>query len=415
MSNYLGRIVDEQLERYLRISGAVHLRGPRACGKTMTARRQARSEARLDIDSAMLNVATTAPGRLLEGPTPRLIDEWQAAPGIWNHIRHEVDDRQAKGQFILTGSASPDEDSARHSGAGRIIGIEMRTLTVREQMPTADVVSLRTLFAGGELGGETDLLVPDYVDLMVRGGWPGLLGLDTADAQEMNSSYIDEMVEHDFPEVGGRRRDPRLFRAFLAAYAGLVAQPSQLAAVRKRMGEVIDRAPAPDTIAQLHDFAARLYLVEDQPAWSPKLRSRKPLIQSAKRHLCDVSLACSLLGANSGRVLADVETLGFLFESLVVHDIRVYAQAIGARGVFHYRDSKGRDEIDVIVEDADGGWIGCEVKTSHQHIDSAAHNLLRVSADIERAPAALVVVIPTGPAYRRPDGVFVIPHALLGP
>lgn len=250
---------------------------------------------------------------------------------------------------------------------------------------------------------------------MVRGGWPGWLDLEADDAAEAVASYVDEMSEHDYPLVGGPRRDPRRFRAFLAAYAGLVAQPASLAAVRRRMGEITGRRPADSLVSELHDFAARLFLVEDQPAWAARLRSRTPLIQTPKRHLADPSLALALLGAGASRLLNDPQTLGIVLESQAVHDLRVAAQAARMRGVFHLRDAKGRDEIDVVVEARDGRWAGFEVKLSHRAVDDAAAALLRVAAKVERPAAALAVIIPTGPVLRRPDGVWVIPLACLRP
>ncbi|QNE88687.1 ATP-binding protein [Corynebacterium incognita] len=419
MSNYVARTVDQQLERYLRINGAVHVRGPRACGKTSTARQQAASEVRLDRDRELLALAQLSPSQVMMGDTPRLIDEWQVVPSLWNVIRHEVDDRQAKGQFILTGSSNPDDDAQRHPGAGRIMSLDMRTMALWER-PHVDTggVSLSQLFedpAAAPRDVSWELSVADYVDLMVQGGWPGLQDLDPLDAQEAIDSYLTEMVEHDFPEIGGRRRDPRLFRAFLTAYSHVVAQPTQMVTIRKRMAEFLDRMPAPDSVAQLHDFAARLFMVEDQPAWSPKLRSKTALLQAPKRHLADVSLAASLLGARPGQLLADMETLGFFFESLVVHDLTVAAQAMRARGVFHYRDAKGRDEIDVVVEDRSGQWAGMEVKLSHTQVAAAESNLLRVAGKIAQPPRFLAIIIPSGRAFQLDSGVWVLPLGCLEP
>lgn len=418
MRTYRPRLVDQELHRALSISGAVHVRGPRACGKTSTAREQAQSEVRLDLSREDAALAREAPAVLLQGDTPRLIDEWQVVPELWNVVRHEVDDRQQSGQFILTGSARPNDDARRHPGAGRVSSIDMRTMALCERRESFGGIELTQLWDASDglpTGARSDLLVPDYVDLILQGGWPGFQHLDPEGAAEANSAYIHEIVEHDFPEVGGRRRDPRLFRAYLVALAGTVAQPAQLGAVRRRMGEVLDRAPAPETVSHLHDFAHRLFLVEDQPAWAPMLRSRRALIQAPKRHVCDVGLVSALLGAGRGQLLSDLETLGFLFESLVVHDLRVLAQNARARGVFHYRDAKGRDEIDAVIEHRDGRWIGVEVKLSHEQVDHAASNLLRVSAQIARPPAALAVVVPTGTVHRRSDGVWVLPLSTLGP
>ncbi|AKK09416.1 DUF4143 domain-containing protein [Corynebacterium testudinoris] len=205
------------------------------------------------------------------------------------------------------------------------------------------------------------------------------------------------------------------YMAFLTAYAGLIDQPATDAAIRRRMSSLSGAAPAPETVNSLHDSASRLFLIEDQPAWAAKLRSKTSLIQTPKRHLADPSMAAALLGAGPTRLLSDLETLGILFESQVVHDLRVIAQANRARGVFHLRDQKGRDELDAVIELADGAWIGLEAKLSHRQADTAAANLLRVAEKVERPPAALVVVVPTVPVARRPDGVWLIPLACLRP
>ena len=416
MRTYLPRTVDDELARALRTSGAVVIKGPRACGKTETARRAAASEIGLDQDTAVMSLSAADPRLLLDGATPRLLDEWQAVPGVWNAVRHAVDDRGARGQFILTGSATPEEDARRHSGAGRMRNLTMRTMTLSECGAPAAPASLGALLDGAlEPSSGTAATVADYVSWMVRGGWPGWLDLEADDAAEAVASYVDEMSEHDYPLVGGPRRDPRRFRAFLAAYAGLVAQPASLAAVRRRMGEITGRRPADSLVSELHDFAARLFLVEDQPAWAARLRSRTPLIQTPKRHLADPSLALALLGAGASRLLNDPQTLGIVLESQAVHDLRVAAQAARMRGVFHLRDTKGRDEIDAVVEAPDGRWAGFEVKLSHRAVDDAAAALLRIAAKVERPAAALAVIIPTGPVLQRPDGVWVIPLACLRP
>ena len=415
MTAYLPRTVDSELARALRTSGAVLVRGPRACGKTETARQASASELRLDQAGAATTMAAMDPASALDGPTPRLLDEWQAVPDLWNAVRHAVDDRRQRGQFILTGSATPVDDATHHSGAGRIRSVTMRTMTLPERGLQAGHVSLTALLRDeAEPGPGTDASVADYASWMVSGGWPGWLDLEPGDAQDAVRSYVQEMSEHDYPEVGGARRDPHRFHAFLAAYAGLIAQPASLAAVARRM-ETGAGAPSPALVPRLHDFAGRLFLVEDQPAWSPRLRSRTSLVQAPKRHLADPSLALALLGAGTDRVLADPETLGVVFESQVVHDLRVAAQAARTRGVFHLRDSKGRDEIDAVVEASDGAWLGVEVKLSHRAVDAAAANLLRVAAKVERPPAALAVIIPTGPVIRRPDGVWVLPLVALHP
>lgn len=415
---YLPRIVDKEVAHALHTAGALYLKGPRACGKTSTARQFAQSIIQLDRDTAEASAARTHPALALNGTKPRLIDEWQAAPGVWNEVRHAVDDSTTTGQFLLTGSATPAEDTLRHSGAGRIRSITMRTLSFFERNIPAERISLSQIAAGKQSPTNgTDATVTDYAQWIVTGGFPGFFTQDPLNAQDNILSYLSEMSEHDYPELGGPRRDPRRFMSFLRAYSGLIAQPATAAALRRRIGELSSAttAPAAETVTILHDFATRLFLVEDQPAWSPQTRSARTMVQMPKRQLADPALAAALLGTGPDKLLQDPETLGILFEAQLVHDLRIYIQALRGRGVFHLRDMKGREEIDAVAEFRDGSWIGFEAKLSHNHIDTAAKHLLKVSATIKLPPTALIVVIPTGPAYQRPDGVWVVPLAALGP
>lgn len=422
MNRYFPRIVDAELERKLRTSGGVYVRGPRACGKTATARRQAASVVRLDLDTPETSLAKHNPAELLAGQTPRLLDEWQVVPEIWNTVRHEIDDRGQRGQFILTGSATPSDDAYRHPGAGRIASLTMRTMTLSERADAGHLpggggvvkASLAALFDGRlETSAGTSATVSDYANWIVSGGWPGFIDLAPEDAQFQLDSYLHEVAERDYPQLTGPRRNPLRLVNFMRAYAGVVGQPASMAGIRRRIGEHVGVQPSDELVSQLHEFAQRLFLIEDQPAWSTSLRSKTALVTTPKRHLADPSLMAALLGAGPKRLVEDLETFGFAFESQVVHDLRVYAQANRARGVFHMRDTKGRDEIDIVVEAVDGGWIGFEVKLSHTQVEAAAANLLRIAAKVETPPTALVVVIPTGPVTRLGNGVWVIPAASL--
>ncbi|AWB85151.1 ATP-binding protein [Corynebacterium liangguodongii] len=420
MKSYIDRVVDHEVRRGLKTSGALVIKGPRACGKTSTAQQFAASAIQLDRDTAEAAAVRMEPSLGLEGARPRLIDEWQAVPAIWNEVRHAVDSSAEKGQYLLTGSATPDEVAQRHSGAGRIRSVIMRTLTLMERGVEAEPVSLSAIIdATQEPTAGTAATVADYADLIVAGGFPEFFAMDPLDAQESMDSYVREMSEHDYPQLGGPRRDPRRFHNFLRGYAGLVAQPTTAAAIRRRIGDLSGavNAPAPDTVNALHDFAARLFLIEDQPAWSPSLRSKATLVHMPKRHLADPSLAAALLGVGPDGLLRDLDTFGMFFESQLVHDLNVYAQHLRARGVFHLRDMKGREEIDAVIGLRDGRWVGFEAKLSHQQVDAAAAHLLAAAGkiDIDKEPAALIVVIPSGPAFRRADGVWVVPLAALGP
>lgn len=416
MSDYIPRIVDAELQEALANSGALVLRGPRAVGKTESARRYAASELRLDGSDPLAVIARQQPALALEGAVPRLLDEWQLAPALWNEVRHEVDRRRIPGQFILSGSAMPTDSELMHSGAGRFRQVRMRTMTLVETGESTGKVSLKGILAGDEdvvTASSTGL--GEVVRRIVTGGWPGWIGSSETIAKDRAMSYIDDISTHDFVQVAGTRRDPRRFTAYLSAIAALTAQPSPLQAAGRRIRDELNVSVGEKMLPELHDLAERLFLIEDQPAWSPQLRSRSTAMQTPKRHLADPSLAAALLGAGSERLLLEPETLGFLFESQVVHDLRVYAQSIGARGIFHYRDTKGRDEIDAIVEVEDGSWLACEVKLGLSAVDAAAENLLRVTQKMKRPPVARLVIVPHGVAHRRADGVHVVPLTTLGP
>ena len=415
MVRYLPRIVDPEIEHSLTIAGAVEVRGPRAVGKTESARRLAASELRLDSSDPRAALARAQPATALEGSTPRLLDEWQLVPQLWNEVRHAVDDRREPGQFLLSGSAIPDDDALRHPGAGRVRRTQMRTMTLAESGESTGAVSLRALLAGdGAPMAESESTFLDVIARIVSGGWPGWIGVSDDAALARARDYMNDISEHDFAQVAGSRRDPRRFLALARALAALVAQPATYAAMTKRVAEDASVSVGVATVPILHGLAERIFIIEDQPAWSPRLRSRTAAQQTPKRHLADPSLAAALLGASTDRLLADPETLGFLFESQVVHDLRVYAQSAGARGVFHYRDAKGRDEIDVIVEAADGEWLAIEVKLGQGSVDAASTNLIRIGDKFVKPPRERIVVVPTGIAHRRTDGTLIVPLTVLG-
>lgn len=413
---YQPRVVDAAMKRALNTSGAVVLRGARAVGKTETARQFANSVLLMDSSDPQAKLAQLQPEIALEGETPRLLDEWQIVPQLWNTVRHAVDDRQMQGQFILSGSVIPPHTESQHSGAGRFRQLMMRTFTLYESGDSTGQVSLAQMLEGAPLPfakSSNDFI--SVINRLVVGGWPGWMRLSPRDARERAFSYLTDICEHDFGQAAGPHRDPRRLMNYLRAAAALVAQPAPYSAMTRRMEELAGSPTAANAASELHDIAARLFLIEDQPAWSPELRSKTPSLQTPKRHLTDPSLAAALLEASPERLLGDLRTLGFLFESQVVHDVRVFAQAAGAHSVAHYRDSKGRDEIDIVVEKQGGAWIAIEVKLGVEAVDAAAANLLRVCAKMRRQPLAQVVIVPVGVAHRREDGVVVVPLTLLGP
>jgi len=417
MAGYRARIADDELASHLSGAGAVVIEGPRACGKTETARNAAASEALLDSDGNMRRAVSVNPALVLDGATPRLIDEWQVAPAIWNLVRRAVDDRGAAGQFILTGSALPADDVTRHSGAGRFTRLRMRPMSLYESGVSSGSVSLAALLSGQRIEGvRTETGLADIVDAIAVGGWPGLLGVARDDALRTVRGYIGEIGRVDVGRVDERRRDPAKVRKLLAGLARNVATHVAATTLAADAGGP-DGPLDDDTVREYLDVLERLMVVENQPAWSPHLRSRRRLRQAPKRHFVDPSLAVAALRATPERLLADLNLLGFLFESLVIRDLRVYAQAADA-DVLQYRDSKGL-EVDAIVEGLDGRWAAFEVKLDQARVDEAAESLLRFAGQVDTKrcgePAALGVIVPYGYGFTLESGVQVIPIDALGP
>jgi predicted AAA+ superfamily ATPase len=415
---YRSRIADRLVEEALAALGAVVIEGPRACGKTETARQHVASEVLLDVDPQARAAAAIDPALVLDGPTPRLLDEWQREPRLWDSVRRAVDARGLPGQFVLTGSARPTDDVPRHSGAGRFAMVHMRPMTLFEQGYSTGAVSLGTLLDGAPAAsGRCGLGLRDYVERVVVGGWPGLLGRSEKDASVFVRGWLDGIVEHDLEMASGARRDPEMVRRFLRAYAQLVAHPVPLSKIieRARQEQADVDAPSRWAADPYLEALRRLMVVDEVEAWNVTLRSRARLMSVPKRHLVDASLAAALMDCAPERLLGDLNTLGYLFESLATRDVRVYAQANHA-SVFHYRERGGELEVDVVVERRDGEWAGFEVKLGGDLIDEAAAALLRLAQTrVALPPAALVVLTGTEYAYRRKDGVLVVPLGLLGP
>jgi predicted AAA+ superfamily ATPase len=416
--NYRPRIADLELADRLEAAGAVVVEGPKACGKTATARQAAASEVLLDVDESARAAATVNPSLILDGPAPRLIDEWQIEPGIWNHVRRTVDDRNRVGQFILAGSAVPAEDATRHSGAGRFSRLRMRPMSLFESGTGTGTVSLAGMLEGEPTETpDPGLAIGDLVEEIERGGWPGLRDQPISRAQQRVRDYLDEIRRTDINTVDGVRRDPervgRLLRSLARNVATHVAASTLSADTAGPDGPLKQH-----TVADYLTALERLFVVENQPAWAPHLRSRYALRRAAKRHFVDPSLAVAALRAGPAALLRDLNLLGLLFESLVVRDLRVYAQAVDGR-VLQYRDSDGL-EVDAIVETGDGRWIAFEVKLGGAAaIEEAAASLTTFAKRVDTAkcgdPAALAIVVAEGYGYVREDGIQVIPIGALGP
>ena len=414
---YQARVVDAELVSRLSSTGAVVIEGPKACGKTATARQIAASEVLLDVDANARHAIAVDPRLVLDGEVPRLIDEWQIEPTIWNHIRRAVDDRGQPGQFILTGSAVPSDEVTRHTGAGRLTRLAMRPMTLFETGHASGSVSVKKLLEGAPPHSpETQLRVGDLSELVAVGGWPGHLNHTVSQSLQAVRDYLEEIRRVDVVRVDGTRRDPEHVGRLLRALARNVATPvaaTTLAADAGGHDQALDNDTVRDYLAAL----ARLMIVENQPAWGPHLRSRSILRQAPKRHFTDPSLAVAALRATPERLLKDLRFLGFLFESLVVRDLRVHAQAADAT-VLHYRDNTGL-EVDAIVETAAGRWAAFEIKLGIGQVDEGAASLLKFAERVDTRtlgePACLAVIVGTGYGYVRKDGIGVIPIGALGP
>ncbi len=415
--DYKNRISDEELNRKLSASGAVLIRGAKACGKTESAKQLANSVFHLDRDEQAQLLFDTAPKRLLLGDTPRLIDEWQVIPKLWDHIRHEVDDRKKNAQFILTGSAHPEESAKMHSGAGRFTIVDMRTMSWQELGLSTGLVKLSDLFEGKPIEIQDDRTELELiVDQIIKGGFPSLINSNVRQAMDVNRAYVELLAEVDMSRVSDTRRDPQKIRSLLKSLARNTSTLVDNAVIGKDIKAHESVGLSRPTLYDYLDTLHRLMILEDQPAWSTHIRSSYTLRNSPKRHFTDVSLAVAVLGANQQLLLNDLNFTGFLFESMVVHDLRVYGQANDAK-VYHYRDSSGL-EVDSIVQKYNGDWSAFEIKLGTGQIEEAAENLLRFAqlVDTEKSgkPKSLNIITGTGMSYTRKDGVNVIALASLG-
>lgn len=419
--SYRARVIDRQVEAYLAAFGAVCIEGPKWCGKTWTSSYHCKSEIYIGDPAGNFQnrqLAELSPALVLEGETPRLIDEWQEVPPLWDAVRYKVDQTPQKGQFILTGSATPNHKGILHSGAGRIARLRMRPMSLWESGDSSGKVSLRELCRGeltASMTGEVDLR--KLIDVIVRGGWPGSLGLPTEQARLLPAEYLNAVIDDDVYRIDGIRRDTQKMRLLLRS----LARNESTTVTNKTLMKDIKAVDAEDidgnTVAAYLDIFKRLFITDNQPPFSTEIRSSVRVKQAEKRHFSDPSLACALLKATPASLLGDLETLGFLFEALCERDLRIYAESFGAH-LYHYQDYKNQ-EIDAVIELPDGQWCAFEIKLGANQIDAAANNLLEICRQIEadpkgKRPAVLCVLCGlTNAAYQRPDGVFVVPITAL--
>ena len=414
---YISRLTDEELLRKLDAAGALLIRGMKACGKTASARQFSTSILQVDQDEQVPLLIETAPKRLLQGSVPRLIDEWQEQPKLWNLIRHEVDNRNETAQFILTGSANPEEDTKMHSGAGRFTILDMRTMSWQELGHSSGKVSLKDLFEGKEIDiYDEPTNIESIVERIIKGGFPALINKNLKQASEMNRAYVELLAEVDMSRVSSIKRDPNkvrnLLRSLARNTATLVETTTLASDIRVKDFMDISRP----TLYDYLDALDRLMITENQPAWNTHIRSSSSLRKSPKRHFSDVALAVASLGLTKDALLNDLKFTGFLFESMVTHDLRVYAQVNDAK-VFHYRDSSGL-EVDAIVQKNNGDWCAFEVKLGIGQIEEAATSLKKFVSILDNSnvpvPKSLNIITGTGISYTRNDGINVISMSSLG-
>lgn len=414
---YKERLTDKELLRKLDSAGALLIRGMKACGKTESAKQYSKSVLALDQDEQVPLLMSTSPQRLLLGETPRLIDEWQEHPKIWNYVRHEVDKRKESAQFILTGSANPEESIKMHSGAGRFTILDMRTMSWQEMGYSTGKISLKKLFSGEKIDiydEPTDLEF--IIDRIITGGFPGLMNKNIRQARDMNRAYVDLLAEVDMSLLSNTKRDPikikNLLRSLARNTATMVDIKTLEADIRQRDFKDISRP----TIYDYLDALDRLMITENQPAWSTHIRSSSTLRKAAKRHFTDAALAVAALGLKKEALLKDLKFVGFLFESLAVHELRVYAQTSDAK-VYHYHDSSGL-EVDAIVQKYNGDWCAFEIKLGTGQIEEAAKSLKKFVSILDTKnvsiPKSLNIITGTGISYTRNDGINVISLASLG-
>ncbi len=414
---YQPRIADAELTARLASTGAIVIEGLKACGKTETARQVAASEVLLDIDDNARQAIAIEPKLVLEGETPRLIDEWQIEPVIWNHVRRTVDDRGLPGQFILTGSAVPADDVTRHTGAGRLTRLRLRPMTLFETGHSSGAASLASILSNAfENCPDPGLSIADITERLTVGGWPAQQKLTTSQSLQRTRDYLEEITRVDINRVDGGRRDPGKVTRVTQTLARNVATSVSVRTLAVDAGGA-DGALEDETVRSYLDALERLMIIEDQPAWAPHLRSRSILRSAAKRHFTDPSLAVAALRSTPERLLKDMNLLGLLFESMVIRDLRVYAQANDAR-VLHYRDNTGL-EVDAVVETAGGQWAAFEIKLGAGQADVAAASLLKFADRVDTRkcgkPALLGVIVGGGYGYLRKDGVAVVPLGAMGP
>lgn len=422
IENYKKRIADDKIERYLKLFGAISIEGPKYCGKTWAGRYHSNSEILLHKttgeQSNNVELAKMSPSIVLEGEKPRLIDEWQEATNLWDEIRIDVDKTGLKGQYILTGSSTPNREGIAHSGAGRYGKIHLRTMSLYESGDSTGNISLEDLCNNkfkGKATGEVDLR--NLAMLIIRGGWPANLKYSAKDASEAIEEYINLIIDDDLYRLDGVNRDKHKVRLLLKSLARNESTTVSNMTLKKDINEKDHEDIDIDTLASYLNALDKLFLLDNDEPFSTNVRSSVRVKQSAKRHFADPSIACSLLNIREeNKLINDLETFGFLFEAMVERDLKVYADSFNAK-CYHYQDYQNK-EIDSVIELKNGEWCAFEIKLGANQIEKAANDLVNLKKQIEdedgKVPSVLCVICGlTNAAYQRPDGVYVVPITAL--
>lgn len=408
---YRTRVVDSLIAERLKIAGAIVLEGPRACGKTRTGLESSNTTYFLDTRQTRALIEIS-PDLLLQGEPPILLDEWQLDPQLWNEVRRAVDASSTPGQFILTGSSVPNDDVTRHTGAGRFLRIRMRTMSWHEKGVSAGGISLADLADGNTLSPAPAAM--DYIgliDALLTSGFPAQTQFSAKEVRPLLDAYLEEVTHTDVFRIADLRTEPAAIEHLVRSLARNTASEVSYTTLAKDV-RTISPSFSPETAANVLSLLERLFVVEAIPAFAPKLRSRARLRTSPKYHLADPALAAAALGATTDNLYRDPETVGFLFESAVVHDLLVYAESMGAK-VWHYRNSNGQ-EIDAVLTFPDGTWAGIEVKLGASQIQAGAQSLVTAASAIDAGrPRFLAVITGTGPTATLKNGVLTFPLAAL--
>ena len=419
-SKYRKRLIDSKVDFYLSTFGAVCIEGPKWCGKTWTSTMHAKSAFMLADPAdnfANRELAKMDVSKALVGESPHLIDEWQEVAPIWDAVRYSVDQSTESGRYILTGSSTPLTKGVVHSGTGRIASLAMHPMSLFEMGESSGVVSISDVCAGRDIGVQTTKSpsLEELVAFVVCGGWPGSLGKSQRQAAAIPREYVENVIRIDMQKLDGIERDQAKVRKCLRSLARNESTTVVLATIRDDIEELDAASLSVNTVAGYLDAFKRIYLTNDIEPFSTFLRSPTRIKQSHKRHFCDPSIAAALLGASEKMLLRDLRTFGFLFESLAIRDLQIYAESIDAR-LFHYQDYEGR-EIDAVIQFEDGAWSAFEVKLNPGDVDDAAANLKRIASVFRHnPPSSLAVVVgKSGIAHRRDDGVYVLPITALRP